>query len=33
LGKVEEVDRELLTGFVRQAVELNLQKGDPTKSG
>jgi hypothetical protein len=33
LGKGEEVDRELLTGFVRQAVELNLQKGDPTKSG
>lgn len=33
LGKVEEVDRELLTSFVRQAVELNLQKGDPTISG
>lgn len=28
---LEQLDTDLITGFVRQAVALNAQKGDPTK--
>ncbi len=31
IKSLEQMDTELITGFVQQAVALNLQKGDPTK--
>jgi hypothetical protein len=33
LGKADPVDAKLLARFVHQAVELNRQKGDPTRGG
>ena len=32
LSRLEDVDPELFSEFIRQAVELNSKKGDPTKS-
>ena len=31
IKSLEQLDADLVTGFVRQAVALNAQKGDPTK--
>ena len=31
LTSVDDIDEEVLASFIRQAVELNLTKGDPTK--
>lgn len=33
LASIDDVDEELFAEFVRQAVQLNLTKGDPTKGG
>ncbi|TEU21948.1 MAG: DUF1801 domain-containing protein, partial [Anaerolineales bacterium] len=33
LTSVEDIDEEEFASFVRQAVQLNLTKGDPTKGG
>ena len=33
LTSVEDIDEEEFASFVRQAVQLNLIKGDPTKGG
>jgi hypothetical protein len=32
LTSVDDIDEEVLAGFVRQAVELNRTKGDPTRN-
>jgi hypothetical protein len=31
LTGVEDIDDETFTAYVKQAVKLNLEKGDPTK--
>jgi hypothetical protein len=31
LASLSDVNESVLSGFVKQAVELNLVKGDPTK--
>ena len=33
LTSLQDIDDEAFTAFVNQAVELNLEKGDPTKGG
>lgn len=33
LTGVEDIDEETFVAFVKQAVQLNLEKGDPTKGG
>jgi hypothetical protein len=32
LSSIGDIDHEAFTGFIHQAIKLNLQKGDPTKN-
>ncbi len=32
LSNVADIDHEAFTGFIHQAIKLNMQKGDPTKT-